>query len=425
MQSKRRILLTSHGSTGDIYPVIRLGRELRDRGHDVRMATTVFFQKEVEEAGLRFIRLPPDWDQTGLAEAMRELSKARDGLDVLGKIYREAKPFIDEIITTLDAELADRTDLFVCSYVFSPMSHLARARGIPCAVTTFAHNVVPSPLYPPDRLPTLRLWPRPLQKLWNRFLWIAGERLVCWTINRTIGEGLHRHKVPPARGFFLDPADLALVTVSPALFEPAELWHDRFRFTGYLRWQAAEKPEMESVLNTFTGGQPVPILTFGSVTFEEARHVMTRFMSNWPKGKKIIVQSGWARLTIEKPGEEELVVGKMSHDQLFRHGSVIIHHGGAGTTASALHSGRPQIIIPHLGDQFFFADEIERLGVGHKLGRRRWPEKLPALVRKIEATPAFTAKARAHAATLAGENGPAMAAGLLEEMVRMRKTLSP
>ncbi len=34
-----RILLTSHGSTGDIYPVIALAVALQRAGHHVRFAT--------------------------------------------------------------------------------------------------------------------------------------------------------------------------------------------------------------------------------------------------------------------------------------------------------------------------------------------------------------------------------------------------
>ena len=47
-----RVLLTSHGSTGDIYPVIRLGRALLKAGHEVRFTTVSFFREEVERAGL-------------------------------------------------------------------------------------------------------------------------------------------------------------------------------------------------------------------------------------------------------------------------------------------------------------------------------------------------------------------------------------
>ena len=82
-----RVLLTSHGSTGDIYPVIRLGRALVDAGHSVRFATVNIFREEIEAAGIEFVYLPPDWDLSGFAEAMRDLTKAKNPLDLLRIIY--------------------------------------------------------------------------------------------------------------------------------------------------------------------------------------------------------------------------------------------------------------------------------------------------------------------------------------------------
>ena len=84
-----------------------------------------------------------------------------------------------------------------------------------------------------------------------------------------------------------------------------------------------------------------------------------------PKFISACAQAGWAGLASFEDRPEILVVGKVSHDQLFRHGSVIIHHGGAGTTASALHAGVPQIIVPHFGDQFLWAREV-RLFTGNR-----------------------------------------------------------
>jgi UDP:flavonoid glycosyltransferase YjiC (YdhE family) len=52
--------------------------------------------------------------------------------------------------------------------------------------------------------------------------------------------------------------------------------------------------------------------------------------------------------------------------------ATVIHHGGAGTTTAAASAGVPQVIVPHLLDQFYWAHRIERLG----LGPRGLPESL-------------------------------------------------
>jgi len=43
--------------------------------------------------------------------------------------------------------------------------------------------------------------------------------------------------------------------------------------------------------------------------------------------------------------------------------AAIVHHGGSGTTATAARAGIPQIIIPHMTDQFYFAEQVPKLGV--------------------------------------------------------------
>jgi hypothetical protein len=42
----------------------------------------------------------------------------------------------------------------------------------------------------------------------------------------------------------------------------------------------------------------------------------------------------------------------------------VCHHGGAGTTAAGLRAGKPTIIVPFFGDQFFWGSMISKSGAG-------------------------------------------------------------
>jgi UDP:flavonoid glycosyltransferase YjiC (YdhE family) len=59
-----------------------------------------------------------------------------------------------------------------------------------------------------------------------------------------------------------------------------------------------------------------------------------------------------------------MAVGPLPHASLFRRVSAVIHHGGAGTTTTAARAGTPQILVPHVLDQFHWAHRVERLGLG-------------------------------------------------------------
>ena len=55
---------------------------------------------------------------------------------------------------------------------------------------------------------------------------------------------------------------------------------------------------------------------------------------------------------------------KMRHFDVQLIGGAVLHHGGSGTTAAALHAGCPQVVCPFIFDQFGWAERVEWAGVG-------------------------------------------------------------
>jgi len=62
-------------------------------------------------------------------------------------------------------------------------------------------------------------------------------------------------------------------------------------------------------------------------------------------------------------------VGFVSHAKLLPQVVALVHHGGAGTTHSAALMGVPQVVVPHLLDQYYWAHRVQQLGLG--------PEPIP------------------------------------------------
>ena len=62
-----------------------------------------------------------------------------------------------------------------------------------------------------------------------------------------------------------------------------------------------------------------------------------------------IVQKGWAGMDPENVPKDIIFIGSAPHDKLFPLCSVVVHHGGAGTTAAGLRAGRPTVIVPFFG----------------------------------------------------------------------------
>ncbi|WP_269542007.1 glycosyltransferase [Cerasicoccus fimbriatus] len=412
-----RVILTSHGSTGDIVPMIALGRALLDAGHDTVFVASDLFQGLIEGAGVPFHEAPPSWTTDDGRDAMKQLARVKQPLKQLKRIYEFGLGHYEEYFNVLE-KLTKGADLLVSSYLYPCLQPLAERNGAKFAVATFAHNSVPTTENAP--LPGLEFpfLPGAMGRLWRDTWWRIADASVRRTLNGVIGDLLKARGYPTGWSFFREPAPLALVTVSQALFgPPRETLDPRFVFAGYFRYQTEPDAAQAAEIDAFCEGELVPVLNFGSVTWDSAVEEFQTLLARWPAGKKLIVQSGWAGFA-QTPGHERQdikIIGQANHDMLFARASVIIHHGGAGTTASALHAGRPQIIIPQIADQHFWARECAGIGLA-KIGRGKvWPFQLAEWVAEVESSASYRSNAQKAAEKLRRENGPMRAVEILED----------
>jgi UDP:flavonoid glycosyltransferase YjiC (YdhE family) len=102
------------------------------------------------------------------------------------------------------------------------------------------------------------------------------------------------------------------------------------------------------------------------------------------------------------------------HSQLFPRAAAIVHHGGIGTLAQALRSGRPQLIVPHFADQPDNADRAVRLGVARVTSPGRYRAAPAALdLGRLLDQGSYLARARQAVAFLSAEDGAARGARIV------------
>jgi sterol 3beta-glucosyltransferase len=87
--------------------------------------------------------------------------------------------------------------------------------------------------------------------------------------------------------------------------------------------------------------------------------------------RAVIVSSAGALGQTPPPPPDIFQIATAPLDWLFPRVRAVVHHGGAGTTATALMAGVPQVVVPFLSDQPFWGDRVYALGAGPRPIARR------------------------------------------------------
>jgi UDP:flavonoid glycosyltransferase YjiC (YdhE family) len=103
------------------------------------------------------------------------------------------------------------------------------------------------------------------------------------------------------------------------------------------------------------------------------------------------------------------------HHRIFPRCSLVVHHGGAGTTHSASLAGCPSIIVEHFGDQIFWGVQLKRVGLANRTLHRRsvTPRTLAEEIRRNLQSSAMKARAREIGASMKKEKGVERAVALI------------
>ena len=146
---------------------------------------------------------------------------------------------------------------------------------------------------------------------------------------------------------------------------------------------------------------------------------MTRLLSEAVEraGQRAVLLSGWAGIgKIDLPARV-FVLDSAPHDWLFPRMAVLVHHGGAGTTAAGFRAGLPAVLVPHLGDQPFWGERVEALGVGPKAIPRPdlTADRLAAAIEQAISDPDMKQRSIQLARKIRAENGVETAVGLIEK----------
>jgi vancomycin aglycone glucosyltransferase len=394
------VLLTTWGSRGDVEPLAGLAVALRELGAEARLAAPADteFVTLTERAGVPLVPLGPTVHSI---VANPKPPTAQDA-------FRLAPALVAARFETLGAA-AERCDALVATGLMPAGARdVAEKLGIPYVLATFHLLGLPSRHRAPGRRPGT---PSPETETDNRVLWEQDAQRV----NALYGEALNTHRaaigLPPVdnvRDYVL--TDHPWLAADPTLCPSQGETDLDVVQTG--AWILPDDRPLPDGLEAFLdAGQPPVYVGFGSMATQAAKDAAgVAIEAVRALGRRILLARGWAELT--SVDADCFVVGEVNQQALFPRAAAVVHHGGAGTTTTAARAGVPQVIVPQIADQPYWAGRVAALGIGaaHE-GQAPTVESLSAAL-----ATALTPETRTRATTVAGmvrPDGATVAAKLL------------
>ena len=374
-----KIGLQAWGSEGDIQPFTALAAGLVNSGHTVTLVVTDNIGRDYSELAKRFgYQLVPVTNPKITSTAASD--KIWRQIIELGNPIKQAELVMkfgfDPVVESMYAaakKLCEENDAVVGHFFVYPLRVAAEKSGIPMATVNIVHNCIPSAWICPPGIPNFGRWSYGI-----------GWRLVQMMVNRIFlprvnllrtREGLRPDVDVMTQTWASDR--LNLIAVSPQICQRPADWDVRHQVCGFLNPPAnLMSDELPDGLDGFlSAGRPPIYMTFGSMLINE-QNFLSEVATIWEQavrraGCRAILQLPWGDFPEISANPDLFLVRRSPYKKVFPRCSMVVHHGGAGTTQSALLAGRPSIIVAHVSDQFFWGSELERLGVGGQTLRRK------------------------------------------------------
>jgi UDP:flavonoid glycosyltransferase YjiC (YdhE family) len=393
-----KVLLAVRGSQGDLYPYLALAPELEKRGHTVTISLPRLFEKEAKDAGVPYVLQALD-DIAGMVEGAPDTGNLLDWTRrVIKSQFEELIPLLEkhDVLVAANTEFAAPS---VAEYCKKPLIRTAYGPFLP-------GRRIPPPVFPlAEANPLIR----------PALLWAA----LNLGLNLMVKKELNLRRRALGMGDIRDQAEHAPANAdnfflySRYLGETDPDWKYPWGIGGYCfndTFPYDEKLRRRFLDFVKKDRRPTVFFTLGSCNSKK-RDVFARrlFEVCHEQNFKLVVGCGWWKLGDNlRAGEHLFLLDKaVPHTLIFPHVDALIHHGGSGTTHSAARAGKPQLVLPLIIDQFYWASRVRRLGLGPgpaDIGRIS-KEGLRKKVLDLLGNPVYRERAGALGALIRRENG--------------------
>lgn len=371
-----KITILTFGTRGDTEPYIALAAGLQQVGHRVTLVAPRRYCDLIQSHGVNAYPMRFDVQDLFGKPEIKSVLKSRNGVRKLRVMREVLQTSIREALEDY-CQASQGADFLIQTGVAHGGVEIAGQHGIPMAFAYMqpfqATRAFPSFFFPPRiSLGLGGAYNKLTHALVLRAMWLFyGKPLNQW---RASSLGL-----PPWRSYaemLNSPLNVEapwLFGYSPSVLPKPSDWEPFHHVTGHWQLQPLQDWQPPADLLRFLDSGPAPVhVGFGSMKDRNperrTREILRALELTGQRGLLSVAWGGLTRLPLPPTAH---YVEEVPYDWLFPRMAAVVHHGGMGTTATGLRSGVPNIIAPHLSDQFAMAQQVARLGVGLRIARMK------------------------------------------------------
>jgi sterol 3beta-glucosyltransferase len=411
---RKPVILLTTGTRGDVQPYIALGLGLQAAGIPVNLASAPRFAALAAAYGLPFIAVEGNPSelitQPGQPPALSVTGSWFGSLRASLAYLNAARPVFARLLENAWWACQGAAALVIGLPTLWG-AHIAEALSIPCIygllqplTRTAAY---PSALLPPGLLPKTSRLNQLSHRLVEQIVWQPWRTQINrWRCSRL--------QLPPAPwsgilARLYAPNAAVLYGISAQVVPPTADWPAHHHYTGFwfLPPPAGWQPPLG--LERFLADGPPPVyLGFGSpgpiqpTSLAEMIHQVVD-----QTGYRFAASIGADEMQGGVSSSLVVLIDDVPHAWLFPRCSVLVHHGGSGTTAASLLAGIPTLVLPRATDQFFWGSRIYALGCGPRPlpQNHLTPTGLALALQQIYGQTAYTANSLRLSAAIRADNG--------------------
>jgi MGT family glycosyltransferase len=413
-----RIVLNTFGSFGDIHPYMALALELQSRGHHPVIATMEVYREKMQAAGLEFFPIRPNIAQPQQqdAELLERLMEPRTGPRFLTEevIFPAVRDSYEDLLAAVQG-----ADLLVTHPAAPAGPLVGRKTGMPWISTVLAPMSFFSAYDTP--VPPFWQWTSKFRLLGPRFMKFSLDLMKRPHKAKAVADfrdeiGLSDYGNPIFEG--QHSPRLVLALFSPVFAQPQPDWPRQTKIAGFCFYDGHDQMPMPRELEQFLADEPPSVVfTLGTSAVWVARDFFHESIEAAKRlGQRAILLIGDERNRPAKLPAEMIAVNYAPYQALLPRASVVVHHGGVGTTSQGLLAGVPTLIVPFAFDQSDNAEHARRLGTSRTVYRKSYrAPRVERELRELLERPEYRRNALEVSQKLKQENGPARAADLIEQ----------